>query len=141
MQYYQFENYIGSPLKLMWKRNPGIATFLCNFNIYCFKTKTSAKTHFSLFRWQVHDGCFDCFFDFFIFYLFSFSLLRLTLIIEVFFGVDFEIRGGGGGGGLPHSPRHLCLKHVKIMLEFSNLTRKYTHICSFWEQFLVTRHS
>ena len=27
---------------------------------------------------------------------------------------------------LPPSP-HFCLKHVKIMLEFSNLTRKYTY--------------
>ena len=138
MQYYQLENYIGSPLKLMRKRNPGIGTFLCNFRIYCFKTKTSTKTHFPLFRWQVHDGCFDCFFDFFIFCLFSFSLLPVTLIWEVFFWDDFEIQEGGGGGITPSLPPslpllHLCLKHVKIMLEFSNLTRKYTHICSFWK--------
>ena len=128
VQYYQFENYIGSWLKLMWKRNPAIATFVCNFKIYCFKTKTSTKTHFPLFRWQVHDGCFDCFFDFFIFCLFSFSLLPVTLIWEVFFRDDFEIQEEGGGitPSLPPSP-HFCLKHVKIMLEFSNLTRKYTY--------------
>ena len=47
----------------------------------------------------------------------------LTLIWVGFLGVRFEV---GGGGQIP--PR---LKLVRIMLETSNLARKYTPICSF----------
>ena len=49
-------------------------------------------------------------------------LLFLTLIWVGFLGVHFE---GGGGKITP------CLKPVRIMLETSNLARKYTPICSF----------
>ena len=56
-----------------------------------------------------------------------------------FLGVRFEVGGsggfvlrwgggGGGGGGVKLPP---CLKLVRIMLETSNLARKYTPICSF----------
>ena len=51
------------------------------------------------------------------------SKTPLTLIWVGFSGVRFEM----GGGGVKLSP---CLKLVKITLETSNLTRKYTHICS-----------
>ena len=42
----------------------------------------------------------------------------------VIFGVFFG-GGGGGGGGVNFTP---CLKLVRIVLETSNLTRKYTPI-------------
>ena len=45
-----------------------------------------------------------------------------TLIWVGYLGVRFEV---GGGGELPR------LKLVKIMLETSNLARKYKLICSF----------
>ena len=37
----------------------------------------------------------------------------------------------GWGGELPPPPPPPCLKHVTIMLETSNLARKYTPVCSF----------
>ena len=53
----------------------------------------------------------------------------LTLIWMDFLGVRFEVCvcvcGGGGGKITP------CLKPVTIMLETSNLARKYTPILSF----------
>ena len=49
------------------------------------------------------------------------ACLYLTLIWVGFLGVRFEV-----GGKIP--PR---LKLVKIMLETSNLARKYTLMCSF----------
>ena len=48
----------------------------------------------------------------------------LTLTWVGFLGVRFEVRVGK----LPPPP---CLKLVRIMLETSNLARKYTPICSF----------
>ena len=48
----------------------------------------------------------------------------LTLIWVDFLGVRFEV----GGGGVKITP---CLKPVRIMLETSNLARKYTPIRSF----------
>ena len=51
----------------------------------------------------------------------------LTLIWVDFLGVRFEVGGGGGGGNYTHS----CLKLVRIMLEASNLARKYSTIFSF----------
>ena len=56
----------------------------------------------------------------------SAQTIDLTLIWVGFLGVRFEV-GRGGGVKLP-SP---CLKPVRIMLENSNLARKYTAICSF----------
>ena len=50
-------------------------------------------------------------------------LVSLTLIWVGFLGVRFEVRGG-----VKLTP---CLKLVRIMLETSNLARKYTHLCSF----------
>ena len=47
----------------------------------------------------------------------------LTLIWVGFIGVHFEV----GEGGV----KLLCLKLVRIMLEASNLARKYTPICNF----------
>ena len=51
-------------------------------------------------------------------------IFLLTLIWMGFLGVRFEV-GEGGGKNTP------CLKPVRIMLETSNLARKYTPICSF----------
>ena len=48
----------------------------------------------------------------------------LTLIRVDFLGVRFEV-GGGGGKRTP------CLKLVRIMLESSNLARKYISICPY----------
>ena len=54
--------------------------------------------------------------------------LTLTLLWVDFLGVHFEVVWGGEGVKLiPPS----CLKLVRIMLETSNLARKYTPICSF----------
>ena len=50
----------------------------------------------------------------------------LTLIWVGFLGVCFQV--GMGGGGENYLP---CLKLVRVMLETSNLARKYTSICSF----------
>ena len=57
-------------------------------------------------------------------FYFSSSWSILTLIWLGFLGVCVEV-GRGGGKITP------CLKLVRIMLEPSNLARKYTHICSF----------
>ena len=46
----------------------------------------------------------------------------LTLIRVDFLGVRFEV---GGGKSTP------CLKLVRIMLEISNLARKYISICPY----------
>ena len=48
----------------------------------------------------------------------------LTLIWVGFLGIRFEV----GGGKIIPPP---CLKLVRVMLETSNLARKYTPICSF----------
>ena len=54
---------------------------------------------------------------------------NLNLIWVDFLGVRFEV---GGGGKITLSPLlPPCLKLVRIMLETSNLARKYTPICSF----------
>ena len=50
-------------------------------------------------------------------------IFLLTLIWMGFLGVRFEV--GEGGVKIPR------LKPVRIMLETSNLARKYTPICSF----------
>ena len=50
----------------------------------------------------------------------------LTLIWVGFLGVRFELVGGGGDKITPP-----CLKLIRIMLETSNLQRKYTPNCSF----------
>ena len=48
-----------------------------------------------------------------------------------FLEVRFEV-GRGGGGEIKYTPPPpQCLKPVTIMLETSNLTRRYTSICSF----------
>ena len=52
--------------------------------------------------------------------------LVLTLIWVGFLLVRFDVYRGGRGGKI--TP---CLKLVRIMLETSNLVRKYTRICSF----------
>ena len=58
----------------------------------------------------------------------------LTLIWVGFLGVRFEV---GGGDKITPPP---CLKLVTIMLETSNLARKYTPICGFRKYtFLVPR--
>ena len=54
----------------------------------------------------------------------SCSIVSLTLIWLGFLGIRFEVGSG-------HIPSRLCLKLVRIMLETSNLARKYTRICSF----------
>ena len=54
----------------------------------------------------------------------SCSIVSLTLIWLGFLGILFEV----GSGDIPS---RLCLKLVRIMLETSNLARKYTPICSF----------
>ena len=56
-------------------------------------------------------------------YEFANKKIDLTLIWVGVLGVRFEVEGGG-----KITPR---LKPVRIMLETSNLARKYTPICSF----------
>ena len=42
-----------------------------------------------------------------------------------------DLLWGGGSGGDGGNYSFTCLKLVRIMLETSNLARKYMHICSF----------
>ena len=63
--------------------------------------------------------------------LMNISLEPITLIRVGFLGVRFAVGGGGGGRGGWRSKITRCLILVRIMLETSNLARKYTSICSF----------
>ena len=65
----------------------------------------------------------------------NFLLAFLILMWLGFLGIRFEV-GAGRNPPPPQPPQlsHpplLCLKLVRIMLETSNLARKYTLICSF----------
>ena len=65
----------------------------------------------------------------------------LTLIWVGPLGVCFEGGRGGVVVKLPPAPLLLCRKLLRIMLETSNLARKYTHICSFTKYIFQYRGS
>ena len=60
--------------------------------------------------------------------LMNISLEPLSLIWVGFLGFRFTVGEEGGFEGAKLLP---CLKLVRITLETSHLTRKYTSICSF----------